>query len=107
MIADLNLTNSLAHIDYSHENSPNLQIQNPLPRFLKEVNHTGESIAVTLRGETLAIVNPPGNAYPLARESVAATLQSLRPLLMAEDMDLEIPPRKAARRSALHPFPED
>ncbi len=75
--------------------------------LLKEVHDTGESIAVTLRGETLAIVSPPGAADPQRRESVAETLQRLRPLLSGEDTDLEIPPRDTIRPSALDLFPDE
>lgn len=75
--------------------------------LLKEVHSTGESIAITLRGETLAIVHPPGLSDPLRRESVAETLQRLRPLLTAEDTDLEIPPRDTIRPDARDLFPDE
>lgn len=75
--------------------------------LLREVHDTGESIAITLRGETLAIVHSPGTADPQRRESVAETLQRLRPLLTAEDTDLEIPSRDAIRPSARDPFPDE
>ncbi len=75
--------------------------------LLKEVHDTGESIAITLRGETLAIVHPPGTSDPQHRESVSETLQRLRPLLTAEDTDLEIPPRDTIRPAARDPFPSE
>jgi antitoxin (DNA-binding transcriptional repressor) of toxin-antitoxin stability system len=75
--------------------------------LLKEVHDTGESIAITLRGETLAIVHPPGSSDPLRRESVSETLQRLRPLLTAEDTDLELPPRDGIRPSTRYDFAEE
>lgn len=75
--------------------------------LLKEIRDTGEPIALTLRGETLAIVQAPGAEDPLRRESVAETLQRLRPLLLAEDSDLEIPPRDSIRPSARDLFPDN
>lgn len=75
--------------------------------LLKEVHDTGESIAITLRGETLAIVTPPGVDDPQRKETVSETLQRLRPLLQAEDVDLEIPPRHSIRSSSREIFPDD
>ena len=69
--------------------------------LLKKVHDTGQPIAITLRGETLAIVSPPGSMAPQHRESVAETLLRLRPLLTAEDTDLEIPPRDTIRPASL------
>ena len=72
--------------------------------LLKEIRDTGEPLALTLRGETLAIVLPPGGADPQHRESVPDTLRRLRPLLLVEEPDLEIPPRGDMRPSARNPF---
>lgn len=73
--------------------------------LLKEIRDTGEPLALTLRGETLVVIQPLGNLAPQRRETVSETLQRLRPLLLAEDADLEIPPR-STRPSASDPFPE-
>lgn len=75
--------------------------------LLKDVRATGEPLVVTLRGETLAIVRPPGLEDPLSKETVAATLRRLHPLLLAEDEEFEAPRRVAERPSAYHPMPED
>ena len=75
--------------------------------LLKEIRETGEPLALTLRGETLAIIQPPGSRDPQRRETVAETLQRLHPLLLAEDADLELPARSALRPSATTPFPDD
>lgn len=75
--------------------------------LLKEIRDTGEPLALTLRGETLAIIQPPGAADPQRRETVSETLHRLRPLLLAEDLDLEIPSRNTPRASAREPFPEE
>jgi len=74
---------------------------------LKEIRDTGEPLALTLRGETLAIIQPPGAEDPLRRESVSETLQRLRPLLLAEDAHFEPPARTSLRPSAADPFPDD
>ena len=47
--------------------------------LLEEIRDTGEPLALTLRGETLAIVQPPGATDPQRRETVSETLQRLRP----------------------------
>ncbi len=76
--------------------------------LLKEIRDTGESLMVTLRGEPLAVIRPPGDGDLHPRESVSETLERLRPLLLAEDTDLEPPPRQRMRRSARQPiFDED
>lgn len=75
--------------------------------LLKEIRDTGEPLALTLRGETLAIVQPPGSTSPLRQESVSETLQRLHPLLLAENSDLDVPPRDSTRASARNPFPEE
>lgn len=75
--------------------------------LLKNVHDTGESIAVTLRGETLAIVRPPGASDHQCKESVAETLLRLRPLLTVEETDLEIPARRDNRPSANKPLLEE
>ena len=74
--------------------------------LLKEIRDTGEPLALTLRGETLAIVQPPGAGDPQPRETVSETLQRLRPLLLAEDAEFEAPARTTSRTSATLPFPE-
>jgi len=65
--------------------------------LLKEIRDTGEPLALTLRGETLAIVQPPGSGDPQRRETVTETLQRLRPLLLAEKAEFELPPRVSRR----------
>lgn len=42
-----------------------------------------------------------------ARETVTETLQRLRPLLLAEEAEFELPPRDTIRPDARDPFPED
>ncbi len=75
--------------------------------LLKEIRDTGEPLAVTLRGETLAIIQPPGAVDPQRRETVAETFERLRPLLLGENTDFEVPPRESARPSATHPIADD
>lgn len=75
--------------------------------LVKEVRDTGEPIALTLRGETIAIVKAPGSEDPQRRESVSETLARLRPLLSLEDEEFVAPARVAARASALAPFPDE
>jgi len=75
--------------------------------LLKEIRDTGEPLALTLRGETLAIIQPPGSGDIHRRETVAETLQRIHPLLLAEDADLEPPARTARRPSATTPFPSE
>jgi len=75
--------------------------------LLREIRDTGEPLLITLRGEKLAVVVPPDGGGGENRESVAETLRRLRPLLLAEDEDLEIPPRSEARPSSLDPFGEN
>jgi hypothetical protein len=74
--------------------------------LLKEIRDTGEPLAITLRGETLAVVQPPGASDPQRRETVSETLGRLSPLLHAEDTDLEIPPRNSLRPSTRELFAE-
>lgn len=73
--------------------------------LLKDVRDTGEPIAVTLRGEPIAIIQPPGTATLEKAESVSETLRRLRPLLLAEEAELDLPPRRYRRSSATDPFP--
>ncbi len=68
--------------------------------LLKEVRDTGESLAITLRGETLAIVRVPRIEDVGRKETVAETLRRLRPLLLVEDEDFEAPRRVAERPGA-------
>jgi antitoxin (DNA-binding transcriptional repressor) of toxin-antitoxin stability system len=68
--------------------------------LLKEIRDTGEPLMLTLRGKTLAIIQPPSASEAPERETVSETLRRLRPLLLAEDGDLH-------RASASDPFPED
>lgn len=72
--------------------------------LLKEVRDTGETVAITLRGETLALVRPPGLDNSQRPETVTETLQRLNPLLLAEDEDIEPSHRVAERESAYHPL---
>ena len=72
--------------------------------LLREIRDTGEPLAVTLRGETLAIIQAPGNTGPHRRETPAETLHRLHPLLLVEDGDFETPARTS--RPAADPFPE-
>ncbi len=74
--------------------------------LLKEIRDTGEPLALTLRGKTLAIVRPPGPTDPQRRESVSETLHRLRPLLLAEPTDLDLPSGRNMRASARDPFPD-
>lgn len=73
--------------------------------LLREIRDTGEPLAVTLRGETLAIVQAPGSAAIHRKETVAQTLHRLQPLLLAEDEEFEAPVR-SSRHFALEPFSE-
>lgn len=73
--------------------------------LLKEIRDTGEPLAVTLRGKTLAVIQPPGARDPGKGETISETLRRLRPLLIVEDTDLDIPPRSSIRPSARDPFP--
>lgn len=75
--------------------------------LLKEIRDTGEPLALTLRGETLVIVLPPGIGDPLRRETVTETLQRLHPLLLAEEAEFELPPRDTIRADDRDPFSED
>ena len=75
--------------------------------LLRAIRDTGEPMAVTLRGETLAVVHPPGPRDPVRRESVAETLDRLEPLLLAEEDEFIAPERVAARPDALAPLPAD
>lgn len=75
--------------------------------LLKQVSSTGDPIAITLRGKTLAIVQAPCSHHSASAETVAETLRSLHPLLLAENTDLEPPPRQAIRHSAEALFPSD
>jgi len=74
--------------------------------LLKEIRDTGEPLALTLRGETLAIIRPPGDSDPQKPETVADTLQRLRPLLLVEEQDPELITR-SSRASARDPFPHE
>ncbi|MEI6654733.1 MAG: hypothetical protein WCP45_08200 [Verrucomicrobiota bacterium] len=73
-------------------------------RLLKEVRSTGDPLAVTLRGKTLAIIQPPDAMSPQGEASVAATLKRLRPLLLIEAEDFEPAPR-TTRPSATESLP--
>ena len=75
--------------------------------LLKEIRDTGESLVVTLRGEPLAVIRPPGDGDLQQHESVSETLERLRPLLLAEETDLEPPPRQRMRGSARHPISDE
>ena len=75
--------------------------------LFKEIRDTGEPLAVTLRGETLAIITPPGAQDPQCREYIAETLARVRPLLHAEDSDLEPPPRDSIRPTTSQNFLAD
>jgi antitoxin (DNA-binding transcriptional repressor) of toxin-antitoxin stability system len=70
--------------------------------LLKEVGKTGNPLAVTLRGKALATVVPPQATRGSA--SVKSTLRRLQPLLMVEEEELDLPPRRD-RASALAPLP--
>lgn len=70
--------------------------------LLKEVARTGNPLAVTLRGQPLATVVSPQAVRGSA--SVKSTLRRLKPLLMTEEEDLDLPPRND-RASALAPLP--
>ena len=74
--------------------------------LLKEIRETGEPITITLRGQTLAVVQGPGSFHSGQNESVAETLARLHPLLWAEEEELEIPVRMD-RESARQPFGKD
>lgn len=75
-------------------------------RLLKEIRDTGEPLVLTLRGETLAVVQPPNVIASQIHESIADTLKRLKPLLLIEDEELETPSRGTPRPSARNPFPE-
>lgn len=75
--------------------------------LLKDVRDTGEPIAVTLRGEPIAIIQPPGAVGPGKAATVSETLRRLRPLLLAEEEELDLPPRRYQRPSATAPFPDE
>jgi hypothetical protein len=70
--------------------------------LLKEIRDTGEPLAVTLRGETLAVIHAPDADEPKLREPVASTLRRLRPLLLEEEEEFEPPVRTT--RPAVLPF---
>ncbi|NQW99270.1 hypothetical protein HQ447_01335 [bacterium] len=74
--------------------------------LLREIRDTGEPLAVTLRGETLAIIHAPGATDPNRRETVVETLNRLRPLLLDGEGEFEAPSR-TSRTTAADPFPED
>ncbi|MCF6277240.1 MAG: type II toxin-antitoxin system Phd/YefM family antitoxin [Anaerolineales bacterium] len=74
--------------------------------LLKEIRDTGEPLLLTLRGETLAIIQPPSAADPQQGETVAETLERLHPLLLSADEEFEAPLRNLPRPSATHPFPD-
>ena len=74
--------------------------------LLKEVRDGGEPLVVTLRGQTLAVVQaqgPPQNAHV---ETVAETLDRLHPLLLVEPDECEGPVR-TSRPSATEPLAGD
>ena len=73
--------------------------------LLREIRDTGEPLAITLRGETLAIVQAPGSTPINRRETVVETLHRLHPLLLVEDEEFEAPVR-SNRPSALDPIAE-
>ncbi len=75
--------------------------------LLKEIRETGEPLVVTLRGKSLAVVQPPHQIAGDQRETVAETLERLRPLLAVEAEDIEAPKRGAPRPSASEPLGED
>ena len=68
-----------------------------------KIRDTGEPLAITLRGETLAIVQAPGSTAINRRETVVETLHRLHPLLLVEDEEFEAPVR-SNRPSALDPL---
>lgn len=70
--------------------------------LLNEIRDTGEPLAVTLHGETLVVIHAPDAGEPKLREPVASTLHRLRPLLLEEDEEFEIPVRTT--RPAALPF---
>ena len=70
--------------------------------LLRDVRATGEPMAVTLRGQVIAVVQPPDEKSG-TKETVAQTLARMRPLLMAEEEDMVIPSR-STRAQGLHPF---
>jgi len=75
--------------------------------LLKEIRDTGEPLGVTLRGQTLAIIQPPGVMDPQRRETVSETLRRLHPLLLAEEGEFQAPARIECRSSATMPFADD
>lgn len=75
--------------------------------LLKEVRDTGEPLVLTLRGRTLAVVQPPGQDDPQRRETVAETLDRLQPLLFSEEGEFAPPPRDAMRPSARTPLNDE
>lgn len=72
--------------------------------LLREIRDTGEPLGVTLRGKTLAIIQPPGARDPQCRETVSETLKRLYPLLLVEEDEFEATPRIEPRPSATRPF---
>ena len=74
--------------------------------LLKEVRDGGEPLAVTLRGQTLAVIQAPGQQTNDLKETVAETLDRLHPLLLLEADECEAPAR-TSRRSALEPLAGD
>jgi hypothetical protein len=72
----------------------------------KEVRATGDPLAVTLRGKTLAIIQPPDAMPTQGESSMAATLKRLHPLLLVEAEDFEPAPRTTRTSAAapLHPI---
>jgi len=72
--------------------------------LLKEIHDTGEPLAVTLRGQTLAIVQAPGIFDPQGKRSVSETLDKLLPLLRIEEEEF-VPPSRLDRETAKNPFP--
>ena len=74
--------------------------------LLKEIRETGEPLVVTLRGKSLAVVQPATQIADDQRESVAGTLERLRPLLAIEAEDMAAPKRGIPRPSAAEPLGE-
>ncbi len=67
--------------------------------LLRDIRDTGEPLAVTLRGQTLAVIQSPGCTAPDRKETIAETLHRLRPLLLAEEEEFE-PTARSSRPAA-------
>jgi prevent-host-death family protein len=57
-------------------------------KLVKEVQESGESLCLTLRGKPMAVISPAPDTGE--KETIAATLKRLQPMLVVEEEELDL-----------------